>query len=555
VPPVSIWKSSVVSSGSETRIELNEVLDYGQQEMKQSGHTLKNKNSDVKNVLIWAVSTTWLFRIISAANGIIAMPIVIGTLGKTEYGIWAAIGQTASFLQLTQFGIGNAVGRLVARCRGLGNGKMLSEVYSTATILICGSAILAAVLVLALSPWIGNILKLDESYAGLATRVFLIIALSQVVQLPMKLSVGVLTGHQLYGPHTIGKILTILLHLSGVLILFFTKHLDIVSLATVHASAAIVGQSMLMIVAWRLTGPWNISISNFSKRSFKELTSIGSSSLVTTMGNIGYRAGLSILLARMVNINAVGIYNVALTILENIRPLISSLSTPFSTIASELQAKDQFGKLRQSANAITTVTFAVSIGLVVFLYFYSIPVLGLLLRKTSWTFADFSQARTALIIMSFSLALGLPQIVSRQILQGTGKHWYTSNALLISSLSSLLVTFVLLKLELGIIAPAVGWSTVWVLQGVVFLPWVITKHIGQSIGNMLRICYVPGVSIGVITFCEAFIVTRFVHCETLPYLFINLILTGMTLISAIIVFSGVGKRMLLFLKTRKISNG
>lgn len=511
---------------------------------------MKNKSGDVKNVLMWAVSTTWLFRIISAANGIIAMPIVISALGKTEYGIWAAIGQTASFLQFTQFGVGNAVGRLVARCRGLGNSKMLSEVYSTAAILMCGSAVLAAVLVVAVSPWIGSILKLDQSYTGIATKVFMIIAFSQVVQLPMKLSVGVLTGHQLYGPHTIGKILSVLLHLSGVLVLFFMNHVDIISLAVVHVSAAIIGQVTLLIVAWRLTGPWNISLTNFSRRSFKDITSIGSSSLVTTLSNTGYRAGLSIMFARMVSINAVGIYNVALTILENIQPLISSLSTPFSTIASELQAKDKFDKLRKNANAITTITFALSISLVVFLYFYSIPILNLLLRKSSWTSVDFAQARTALLIMGIGLAFGLPQIVSRSILQGTGKHWYISNSLMICSVTSLLVTFALLKCKLGIVAPAVGWGMVWALQGIVFLPWVISRHIGQSVWSMLRICYVPGIFVGVITFCEALFVTRYLHSVTIPFLFINLVLTGMTLVVSIIVFCGIGKRIHLLIHAR-----
>jgi O-antigen/teichoic acid export membrane protein len=471
-------------------------------------------------------------------------------LGKTEYGIWIAICQTVSFLGLSDFGVGNAIGRLVARSRGLGDNKMLTEVYSTAVFLLAGSTIIAAVISLSISPWIGNILKLDNTYAGLATKVFLITALSQILQLPMKISMGVLTGHQLYGPHAVGKILTPLLHLGGVLFLFAFHKINIIALASIDAAASIVGQLVLLTVAWRLTRPWNISLANFSKKTVSDIASIGTSAIVGTASNTSYRAGLSILLARMVNINAVGVYSVALTIIENIQPLISSLSTPFSTIASELQAQGRLDELRRSANTVTCITFAISIGVVICLYFYSMQILELLLCKSSWTFADYQQAHSALTIMSIGLAFGLPQIISSSILRGTGKHWYVSNALLISSIFSIITSFLLLKMGIGIIATAIGWSLVWFLQGVVFFPRIISRFLGQSVWEMIRKCYFPGLWVGIATFAAALFSTNIIQSQRIVPLLAKLFFTGITLIGSIVLFCGFREKVWTFISSR-----
>lgn len=495
-------------------------------------------DNNVNKILALAVSTSWLYRLISAARGIIAMPIVLTSLGTTEYGIWAAICQTVAFVGLSDFGVGNAIGRLVARNRGNQNAEQLSEVYSTALALLSACAIFASVVVLCVAPFIGNFLKLDNSLNQKVTNVFLIVAVSQIVQFPLKFSTGVMTGHQLYGPHSIGKILTALLYLFGVIGLAFIHKVNIFTLAWVETLSTLIGQLTLFFAAFHLTRPWSLSFRKITVKSVREIVNIGSSALITTISNTSYRSGLGIMLARMVDIRSVGIYSVALTIVENIQPLISSLSTPFLTIASELKAQNNSEKLRKSSNVITRITFSACVGLVVGIYFYSIPVLQLLLHKSTWVLSDFQVAHSALMVMSVGLAFGLPQLVSRSILQGTGKHWFASNALIMSSVLSLVTSFVLLKSGLGIISVAIGWGLVWFLQGVVFFPVIITKVLGQSFSEMIRKCYLEGIAVGAVTFILSGILNTFVPKADFLTLCMKILLTCVSIAGSMMFIGG-----------------
>ncbi len=109
------------------------------------------------------------------------------------------------------------------------------------------SGFLIALLTILLSPWIGGILGIDRIYHKETKIIFLITGLTFALQSPLKLSVGVLTGHQLYGPHGVGKILGSLLNLAGVLILFSMNMIELIPLAIANAVSILAAQ---LVLAW-----------------------------------------------------------------------------------------------------------------------------------------------------------------------------------------------------------------------------------------------------------------------------------------------------------------
>jgi O-antigen/teichoic acid export membrane protein len=502
-----------------------------------------------RKVLIGAAGASWVLNLMIALNGIVAMPIIVSALSKSEYGIWVAVVQTVSFLALSDFGMANAISRFVARSRGLENRELLAIVYSTGLSLLILVAFLAALLALLLSPWIGTLLKLDRKFFSIATIIFLIAAGSQVVQFPLRIGYALMIGHQKYGPHAIGKFLNAFLHLSGVLVLFVLNKITLINLAILDATAGIIGQSTLLIMAWVFTRPWNISLKHFSLQTAKEIAGLGSSTVLISASTAGYRSGISILLARFAGINALAIYGVVLTIAEHLHPFITIFSTPFSTIASELHARNRKDELKRNVTAVIRITFAAGLCLVISIWFFASPLLHLLLHKSTWTAIDYGQAQIALTIMCFSLAIGTPQSVSRFVLQGTGRHWYVSRALLISTLISIGVATLLLILHIGLLAAAIGWSMLWIFIGIVFFPSEICRFLEMRIGHLIITGYVPGLIAGLLVFLFTWGIDLIIPSLNI-WLFIKIIIVGIIMVVAIIIASGYRDKVLSLLKLK-----
>lgn len=453
---------------------------------------MKKINLSTFRVVISALLSAWAFRIISAISGIIALPLVVLHLGKAEFGIWVLIGQAISFFSLSDFGTASAIGRFLARVRGQKDADAADRLFSTAFLIMFLAGLIVAVLTVLVAPWIPGLLSIPSGYAELAGIIFIITGFSLALQFPLRLGMGILTGYQLYGLHAIGKILSSILYLIGVITLATLNSLNLIWLTLVSAGATIISQLVLMFVAWWKTGPWKISLRNVSWHTGKQLFGLGSSLLVITVSKLIYDKGMVIMIGRILGMAAVGIFGVVSTLIDNLAPIFSALSTPFTTLASEWQVSDQTLKLRHISNIVIRVTFSLTASAAAGLFIYGQPILRLLLKHGDWTTSDFSNASGVLALMGLGLAVGLPQSIVRAILQGVGKHWQVSNLNLFASVLSFTFSVLAMHFGFSIQGAAFGWSTYWFIQGVVLYPPIISRYLKQPIKEMFIRAYLPG---------------------------------------------------------------
>lgn len=472
-------------------------------------------------VVLAAASTTWIYRTINAVSGLITLPLLVTHLTKTEFGIWFLVIQVVNFLALSDLGVATAVSRFVARLRGANDEAGLRQLLSTVFLLMGVVALLIAALAVVAAPAVPRLLGVEPAYVGVTQQVFLIASLSLAAQFPLRIGMGILTGHQLYGPHGVGKILEAIVTTAGVVALAWFDSIALIPLALVSAMSTVGSQAVLLLTAWRLTRPWRASLGSASWPVARDLLSLGSSTLLITASSLLYNQGIGIAIGRLVGVEAVGVYGVALTIINNLQPLIASLSNPFITLASEWQARDEMERLRRSSTTVMRVTAALAASVVAGLFVYGEPALRLLFQQSAWTAQDYQAAHGAMVIMALGLALGLPQLVSRLTLQGIGRHWLVSYGALAASAVAFGVGVLAMRAGWGITGAALGWSMVWVIQAVLIYPPMLSRYLQQSPWQLLAQVYLPGFAVGGAVWLLARLCAIMLDPTTLPGLLIG----------------------------------
>lgn len=118
--------------------------------------------------LTWAAIAGVTQRLAQMAGTLVTMPLVLGALGDTGFGLWGAAASIAWLAGLADFGIGSAVLGLIAHAVGTDSRDDARQAIATALSLACGVAIAlgavgATAVVLAVPaplPWLVAVLGL-----------------------------------------------------------------------------------------------------------------------------------------------------------------------------------------------------------------------------------------------------------------------------------------------------------------------------------------------------------------------------------------------------------
>ena len=503
-------------------------------------------------IVLAAASTGWVYRAIQLISGLVTLPLIVIHLGKVEYGIWVLVGQTVSFLALSDLGTANAVSRFVARFRGQNDSESISRLLSTVIAMMLAVGVVVALLTLVLAPWVPGLLGIEGAYAGTTRLVFMIAGLSLACQFPIGIGMGILAGNQLYGPHGVGKILESILSLASVLLLTAFNALNVVTLALSSAIIAFTANAVLFALAWRLTHPWSLNPKRISVPMAKDVLSLGGSAVFITLGTLVYTQGMGIAVGRLAGLGAVAIYGVVLTLMQNLQPLIGAIGGAMPTLASEWQARGDTTRLRRIVNLTMRVTFALAVSAAAGLFVYGEPALRLLLhRAADWTTQDFHLAWGVMLIMSLGMAVGLPQMVSRVTLQATGKHWLVTVSVLAASFAALGVGALTMSAGWGVLGAATGWSLVLVFQGIFLFPPMICRFLDQSLKEMLLQAYLPGLGVGLFVLILAWGLSTCLIPDNAVNLLLGMGLTGGLGCTAVLLASGQARLVLTRLRLRR----
>jgi len=473
-------------------------------------------------VVFTSTVTGALARISSIIVGLITVPIIVSQLGKTEYGLWVLIGQSISFMALSEMGISRAIGRFIARDKNTRSSEDLNQLINTGvglSLVVSNLVILISIgLVFFLPNWLG----IDQTFQTPVKWVLFISGISLSIQIPLRISFGILNGYQRYGITNFLQIGLAIFNLVGVLLLFWTDQFGLILLGVVYFSAAVLYHLLGLLAVKRVIKGYRISLRGFSRTAAKELLGLGlSASLITASSSI-YRQGIVLATGKMLSVEEAGIYGVVLGLITLLSGFLTQLTSPLLTLASEIQAEGKFAQLERMTNRMMRVTFSLGCSVAVGLVFYGEETLRFWLHSSGWTSGEFHQAWVAMVIMGIGLAIGLPQLASRSILQGVGRHWQVTVGFFATTMAALLLSILLMRNGMGIIGAALSWALVLIIQGTVIYPPLITRFFKVKWWKMFPKAYFPGVVVCLLLALSCYLMKILVPPTTLGLLALNI---------------------------------
>jgi len=500
--------------------------------------------SNPTQVVFTSTVTGTLAQVSFIVVRLITFPIIVSQLGKTEYGLWVLIGQSISFMALSELGISHAVSRFIARDKKSHRQEDQNKLINTGV----GLSLVAANLVLLVS--IGlvfilpNWLEIEQIYFNSVRWVLLLSGISLSIQIPLRISFGIINGYQKYGLTNTLQIGLSLFNLAGVLLLLWTDQFGLILLGLVYFSATVLYHLSGLLAVKRVIKGIRISLRDYSKVAAKELLGFGLSATLITAGSSFYRQGIILATGKLLSIEEAGIYGVVFGLITMLSGFLTQFTLPLLTLASEIHAEEDLAHLERMMNRIMQLIFSLGGSVAVGLAFYGEEILRFWLHSSGWTSGEFHRAWMAMVIMGIGLAVGLPQLASRSILRGVGRHWQVTTGFFVTSLAGLMLSIILMRNGMGITGAALSWALVLFLQGTVIYSPLIARFLKVKWWKMFPKAYLPGGIVCGLLGLSCFLMKTLVPPTTVGLLALNIFVGFLVSGAGFFIISGLSLRQL-----------
>jgi len=418
---------------------------------------------------------------------LVLIPLIIGTLGQAEYGLWALAFSVLGFLTLLDFGLAPGVVKAVAQATASGDVLRRNRMLSTITFVYLGLALLAALVVGGLALGYGSWLDVPDGARGRAVAVFLILGTrTWAIVLPFGLFRGVLFGAQRVVLISAIQIVCSLLLAAGTWLVLDAGY-GLVGMAWVNLGLLAVEHAAYVAVAFRVVPHLRVSPRLFDRTLLREASEFGVFQLVVSLSALVLLRTGNILVQIFLSLSAVALYSVPLKIAEYAVLLLKPLVNNLTPVAAQL------GEAGDTRGLRALVIYGARIAL--------LP--AALLAGGAWAFGrealvlwvgdSFAEAAPVLIVLLTAIALSMPQIVVSGVFTMTGRHRFTALAA-VASVTVNLAASVALVYVFGLTGVALGTLAAAVLVDAILVLVAAARLIGVGYVELLRRIYLPALA-------------------------------------------------------------
>ncbi len=314
----------------------------------------------------------------------VSYPIYLHYLGYERYGLWLALGAVLSLARLSDFGMAQAVTKLVAEELGRGNTRAIPQHVGTAVAVLCAAGGVTFAIILVFRSQIVSAFKFTGTNAEIAMWLLPYMGLLSIYSVVVQALAGTLGGlgrMDLSNYAETGR--RIVLILVAVPLLYFGQGLK--SLLIAGAFSYFVKHLLSVFLIRRIVHFRLMKLSNISRHCFKRLLSIGAGlfggSVVRMVGMPFNR----FMLARFAGVESLPVFDIAWRGSMQIRQIfgvaLQALMPEVSRITSEMSVKS-IKRIRSILRWTFGVVLAIATPLFLGLFLLAGPLLRVWLGKS-----------------------------------------------------------------------------------------------------------------------------------------------------------------------------
>lgn len=444
--------------------------------------------------------------IILLVSTMVITPLLIARLGKEGYGVWILVGQVIAYLGILDLGVGSSIARFVAKYNARNDYTNISCIINSAIFLFLISSILMIFVTLILWPNFSKFFHLSDKYFSIGRWLILLTGFSVALTFPLKIGQGILGGihrfHLIYLLRASGAFIKLL---SIGLVFGLLGHNSLLLLAVITIAVTMLPNLFMCGTAYKKLPNVLLGFKYISFSSLKEIWSLSLSALLGTLATLLFNQGQIICVGKIIGAETVTLYAIPVMLLTYGSMVTAYIVAAFKPMASHMQALDEKHSLQTLNVTGVKILFVVSLLIAVLAAMFGMSFFQIWLGSKGLSIQDLTTMGNLLTIMAIGFAVGAPQYVTAKMFSGTDRQWFITGISLAASLVGLFVGILLMvKTNLGLYGMAIGWTTVFVIRGVLVLPASACRHFKIKSLSYFEQAYLPPLTAATILIATAY---------------------------------------------------
>ena len=426
------------------------------------------------------VILSYLTLTINFILGVIYTPIMLQSLGQSEYGVYSIAGSVSAFIAMLDLGFGQTMVRYIAKYRALEDKKgeeSLNGMFLALYSIIAMFALIVGVIVLTNSGFIfGNKFTTDE--IKIFKIILEIMLINLVVSFPLSVFSSILNAYENFVMLKLVSLLSTILKYVSTLIILFMGYKSI-GLAIVGVVVSIASQVVIAIYCLKVIKV-KFDFRKFDINVFKEIFVFASFVFLNILVDYLYDSTDKIILGAFRGTVAVSIFAVGTQFSIYFQQLSLAISSVFLPKITLMTTK---------TNYRTEVSnLFVSIGRIQYLLLSFVMSGFIIFGKqfiALWAGSDYSDSYYIALIILLPSLIPLSQNIGISVLRALNMQQFRSIVYIVIAIINVMIS-IPLAIKYGGIGSAIGTSSATILGQIVIMNWYYHNEIGINIRRYWR---------------------------------------------------------------------
>jgi O-antigen/teichoic acid export membrane protein len=344
------------------------------------------------------------------------MPFYLRTLGLTLYGIWHMVQSVVNYMSLMDMGMQSAVQKYVAECQGKEDRESLSQVILSALVFYSLIALLGGI-VLTVLVWEGlPLLNVKPEHFSTVRLLLLIMGIDMLLTFPGTVSLGVLTGMQLFYVTNSIRIILLIITATTIYLALSSGH-GVIAMASIGLLGNVIAYILLYgLVRWRYH-LFSIRRRHFKLAKLREMVTFGCKTFLIVMAGRIKQSSPPLIVGYFFSAAWVPFYTVPANLIYYSRVVLLSLTRSFLPLFSNLEAKNDVESMRSVYIRYSRYTGLCIFPLLTLVMIYGEPFLR------AWMGSEFAeQGGPIIVLLSLALLIYAVNPLGPMLLIGTARQ-------------------------------------------------------------------------------------------------------------------------------------
>ena len=428
-------------------------------------------------------ATNWFAFAATLAVSFFLTPYLISALGRPQYDVWCVVESVLAYFTLLDLGVAACLVRTIAGHTSTPDAERVNRISTCCLAVLIAAGAVAFALGAPVLWLLGEKLEARAGDPGDVLPFMLLMLLNLVLTLPLSTFPCILDGLQRFTAKSIIRLVALAIRTVGFLIVVDEWH-SLLPLAVVSLVANLLEHAAMALYSFRTLPELHLRFRYIDRETLRTVrTSSTDAFLALLAGRITVQTG-AIVIGLVLPAGQVTYFATAGRLVEYAKALLRTITV---TLMPGVAAMDARGDASGIRNLYLKATR--------WLLYFVIPVqIGLLqfgapfLKR--WVGDDFVPgAYPTLVILSFTLTIGVAQSVASRLLYGLGRlRWFARAALCEAALNLLLMLALIRSNGVEGVAVAVA------VPNVLFCLFVLEytrRQLGVSAGDYAKTWSIP----------------------------------------------------------------